>query len=67
MNVPNPYSMLTLHWASTQDAEFPYRLVVDNAQWVIRLNDFPDSALYTLLIDDREVMDFDDWPYTWKR
>jgi hypothetical protein len=66
-NVPYPYSTQNVNWTSTQNPEFPYHVVIDNVRWVIRLNDFPSNPLYTLLIDDRAVMDFDDWPYTWKR
>jgi hypothetical protein len=35
--------------------------------WHVRVNNFPDDALYTLLIDGREVGDFDEWPPLWVR
>ena len=40
---------------------------VDGARWSIRLNDFPDEPLYSLLINGDEVMHFDDWPEIWIR
>ena len=31
----------------------------------MRLNDFPDENLYTLLVNDVEVAQFYDWPTDW--
>jgi hypothetical protein len=33
--------------------------------WMIRINDFPEEPLYTLLIDGEEILHFDDWPNFW--
>ena len=38
---------------------------IDGAKWDIRINNFPDEILYTLLIDGVEIYDFDDWPTAW--
>jgi hypothetical protein len=35
---------------------------VDGERWTIRLNDFPEEPLYTLLIDGLVILHFDDWP-----
>jgi len=56
-----------LSWERTGDAEVPWRVEVDGTAWRIRVNDFPAEALYSLLIDDAEVLDFDDWPDAWAR
>jgi len=56
-----------LSWRATDDADCPYALAVDGRDWLIRVNDFPAEPFYTLLIDGREVGDFDDWPVLWRR
>jgi len=35
---------------------------VADGTWKIRLNDFPDEPLYTLIINQNEIIHFDDWP-----
>jgi hypothetical protein len=40
---------------------------VDGELWEIRVNDFPAEHMFTLLIEGREVLDFDDWPESWQR
>ena len=56
-----------LSWHSTGRAECPYAARVDGRDWLIRVNDFPAEALYTLIIDGREAGGFDDWPERWTR
>lgn len=64
---PNRPLETAVSWRSTGRAEFPYAASVDGRDWLIRVNDFPVDALYTLLIDGREAGDFDDWPSGWRR
>ena len=54
-------------WRRTGRAEFPYAASVDGRDWLLRVNDFPAEAFYTLLVAGREVGDFDDWPALWRR
>jgi hypothetical protein len=54
-------------WKRSGDGEFPYRAVIDGNTLVIRVNDFPAEPLYTLLINDEEVEDLEDWPSAWLR
>lgn len=54
-------------WRETGDAEFPYQASADGKQLTIRLNDFPEEPLYTLLVEDLESGHFDDWPATWRK
>ena len=42
-----------------------YEAEVGALAWAVRLNDFPDEPLYTLIIDGTEILHFDDWPAFW--
>jgi hypothetical protein len=54
-------------WSRTNDPAALWRARVGPQAWAVRVNDFPEDHLYTLLIDDQEVGDFDDWPIRWLR
>ena len=58
---------LRLKWTQTADLHKPCECTVQNQSWVVRLNNYPDEPLYTLLIDGTPVGDFDDWPQGWSR
>jgi hypothetical protein len=36
-------------------------------QWELQVNDFPNEPLYTLLVGNTAIGDFDDWPPLWTR
>ncbi|HWD28585.1 MAG TPA: hypothetical protein VG387_15545 [Rhizomicrobium sp.] len=38
---------------------------VKGKRWTVRLNDFPDEPLYTLIVGGDEILHFDDWPTEW--
>ena len=42
-----------------------FEATVGAQRWSVRINDFPDEPLYSLLIDGDEVIHFDDWPRFW--
>ena len=42
-----------------------FEALVGQEKWAIRMNDFPDEPMYTLIVNDRAVFDFDDWPAFW--
>jgi hypothetical protein len=44
-----------------------YHSDVDGHRWRIRLNDFPDEPMFSLIIDGAEVIHFNDWPSEWGR
>ena len=48
-------------------SKIKFEAAVGDSRWTVRMNDFPDEPLYTVLIDDVEVMHFDDWPWIWKK
>jgi uncharacterized protein YjaG (DUF416 family) len=54
-------------WSPTDNAEYPWAAEVDGARWRVRLNDFPDEILYSLIVGDTVVGDFHDWPESWRR
>jgi uncharacterized protein YjaG (DUF416 family) len=54
-------------WTTTDDPEHAWTAVVDGAQWQIRIGDFPDDYLYSLVIDGVVVGSFHDWPDRWER
>ncbi|EPX55580.1 hypothetical protein D187_009191 [Cystobacter fuscus DSM 2262] len=56
-----------LKWEKTPDAFHPMRTEVDGQELRIRVGDFPEESLYTLLAGDQELAQFDDWPKTWQR
>lgn len=56
-----------LTWIKTTDPKHPYKCVYERDQLVIRINDFPDEELYTLIVNNTPEMNFDDWPVAWSR
>ncbi len=54
-------------WTEGTDPSYPYQAKLNGAKLLIRVNDFPDENLYTLVIDDLAVAGFDDWPGQWIR
>jgi len=56
-----------LTWQSTSDPLHPWSAEVDGNQWQVRINDFPDELMYSLLIDGETAGDFHDWPENWAR
>jgi len=54
-------------WKSTTDPLHPYRADFAGEPCLIRINEFPEDHLYTLIVNDREVATFDDWPQQWTR
>jgi hypothetical protein len=54
-------------WKRTADPRHPFAAKFEGEECVIRLNDFPDEHLYTLIVDGEEVVAFDDWSASWNR
>ena len=57
----------TLRWRITNDVDHPWATEVDGETWRVRLNDFPDDFMYTLIINDAVIGSFHDWPECWQR
>lgn len=60
------YFNLKLKWIKTDDPEYPYQTRYDEHDLQIKLNNFPEEIMYTLLVDGTFIKDFDDWPSCWK-
>lgn len=58
---------LNLHWKKTTDPFFPYSVCSEGKRMKLRLNDFPEEPMYTLIVDDEIIESFDDWPTAWSR
>jgi hypothetical protein len=62
----HPELSRSVPWRTASGTQYVvFEAEVDGSRWTIRLNDFPDEPLYTLLIDGDEVMHFDGWPKMW--
>jgi hypothetical protein len=57
----------SIHWRETGDPLVPYSARYDGRTLKLRLGDFPAEDLYTLLVDDVEVISFSAWPSGWVR
>lgn len=67
-------SEATVRWNGTDDGEYPYRYEMGSLSWRIRIGDFPEEALYHLVLDGPastdqaiEVLSLDDWPASWAK
>jgi hypothetical protein len=56
-----------VRWLKTDSPTALWSAQLGAETWAIRVNDFPQDHLYTLLINDEEVGNFDEWPRVWSR
>ena len=56
-----------LSWRDTDDVNYPWTTEVDGETWRAGLNDFPDDLMYTLIVDDKVIGKFHEWPACWHR
>jgi hypothetical protein len=54
-------------WLRTGDPCFPVAAKVGGSWWVLRVNNFPDHPLWTLLVEGERRFDVDDAPPSWGR
>lgn len=60
------YFETDISWSQTNNPEFKYHAAVDKDKLVLRINDFPEEPLYTLIVNDEVLTSFSDWPEDWK-
>jgi len=58
---------LPLSWSATGNPDVPWKTEVNGDSWQVRLNDFPDEVMYSLMVNGEVAGDFHDWPKTWER
>lgn len=56
-----------ISWTESADPEIPWTATFGDLSLAIRLNDFPDEVMFTLLVNGKPLDDFDDWPPRWTR
>ena len=55
-----------IQWNATGDPGIPLSAEYDGSTLRVRVNDFPTEPLYTVLVDDVEVGDLEEWPRLWE-
>jgi hypothetical protein len=63
------YGQLEISWQPLAPAQGKYIFhakVGSEDAWV-RMNDFPDEPLYTLIVGSREIIHFSEWPSKWRK
>lgn len=53
------------HWRQTGNPCFPVVARVKRHWWVLRVNNFPDHPVWTLLVDGERKFDLDEAPAAW--
>lgn len=58
---------IEISWNETDIAEYPFSTKFNDEIYFIRINDFPEEEMYTLLKGDIALFNFNDWPENWKK
>ncbi len=59
------YFKAEIRWGAGSTATLPYVAKLGKDLWEIRVNDFPEKDVYSLLINGKEIKDFNEWPENW--
>jgi hypothetical protein len=54
----------SVEWVSIPDSPYVFNALFHGTSVALRLNDFPDEPLYTLIFDGTET-DLDEFPSSW--
>lgn len=63
----HPEFCIPVEWRAAAGDSIILEASVGGERWAVRINDFPDEPLFTLIIGDTVAMHFDDWPGFWVR
>lgn len=58
---------MRITWQDSSDLDLPWSCEYNGVRLEIRLNDFPDEPLYSLIADSEDLGSFNDWPESWTR
>jgi hypothetical protein len=61
------YWRANVKWSKTLDPTMLWRSENGSDVLIVRVNDFPEEPLYSLLVNGDEVGNFDGWPAQWER
>lgn len=53
-------------WTREPVGRFYYHSNFRNCKMSIRINNFPEDPGHTLFVDDKIILNFNDWPESWK-
>ena len=67
MSQKSEYFAKSIKWEKGSSAEYPFRASINEETLVIRINDFPEEEMYTLLVDGNKICDFTIWPSRWQK
>jgi hypothetical protein len=56
-----------VRWHSVADPQEPLIGKARTKRYKIRINDFPEEALFSLADESGVIWDFDDWPTVWRK
>ena len=56
-----------IQWSLTGEPTRPFEATFGGKRLVVQINDFPADHLYTLIVEEKPVLSFDDWPDLWLR
>jgi hypothetical protein len=62
-----PYVHTEVTWHCTEDLDRPWIASIGDQTWSLRLNDFPEEILYTLIVNGQSIGDLNDVPKKWRR
>lgn len=61
------YFEIKLDWEKTNDQFYPYKSSLQDKNLTLRINDYPEEPMYTLITDGEIIESFDNWPVGWSR
>ncbi len=61
------YFAKNIQWEKGKDAVYPFCAKVENQDWQIKVNDYPEQEMFTLIINDKEIINFNNWPKNWHK